>query len=278
MRKGKSSSHLPFQSSNMKKYLGLKIGLLLLLCLPLKSIAQYDSTVTPETAITQETDSVPTAAGADVDADTEEYADETAYHEMRYISDSLVKALKENKKLQYYDIKKEPPKRLPWLERFLAAMFNSISAIRFVLMILLLAGLGFLLYRYMKVNGMTIFRKAKLIDGLTEIQEEELQSGEEYEEKIKTAIAAGDTRQAIRWWYLYTLFQLAGRQMIVAGREKTNNDYLLSMRSSPYYKKFATLTLDYEYIWYGGFEVSEDDFRNINQEFRDFNNAIGKAS
>lgn len=278
MRKGKSSSHLPFQSSNMKKYLGLKIGLLLLLCLPLKSIAQYDSTVTPETAITQETDSVPTAAGADVDADTEEYADETAYHEMRYISDSLVKVLKENKKLQYYDIKKEPPKRLPWLERFLTAMFNSISAIRFILMILLLAGLGFLLYRYMKVNGMTIFRKAKLIDGLTEIQEEELQSGEEYEEKIKTAIAAGDTRQAIRWWYLYTLFQLAGRQMIVAGREKTNNDYLRSMRSSPYYKKFAALTLDYEYIWYGGFEVSEDNFRNINQEFRDFNNAIGKAS
>ncbi|MGO4288855.1 hypothetical protein [Chitinophaga sp. RAB17] len=259
----------------MKKYLGLKIGLLLLLCLPLKSIAQYDSTGTPETAIT---DSVPTAAGADVDADTEEYANETAYHEMRYISDSLVKALKENKKLQYYDVKKEPPKHLPWLERFLIAMFNSISAIRFVLMILLLAGLGFLLYRYMKVNGMTIFRKAKLIDGLTEIQEEELQSGEEYEEKIKTAIAAGDTRQAIRWWYLYTLFQLVGRQMIVPGREKTNNDYLRSMRSSPYYKKFATLTLDYEYIWYGGFEVSEDNFRNINQEFRDFNNAIGKAS
>ena len=215
-------------------------------------------------------------APAVTDTASEEYEEETAYYEMRHISDSLVKALKENKKLQYYDIKPAEPKRIPWLERFLQAMFNSISVIRFVIMFLLLAGLGFLLYRYMRVNG--IFQKPKLIDGLKEIQEEELHSGEEYEGKIKAAIAAGDTRQAIRWWYLYTLFQLAGRQMIVPGREKTNNDYLRSMRSSPYYKKFATLTLDYEYIWYGGFEVSEDNFRNINQEFRDFNNAIGKAS
>ena len=213
---------------------------------------------------------------ADTTTAAEEYEDETVYYERRHVSDSLVKVLKENKKLQYYDVKPEQPKHMPWLEKFLAAMFNSISAIRFVIMFLLIAGLGFLLYRYMKVNG--IFKKPKLIDGLTEIQEEELQSREEYEEKIKAAIAAGDTRQAIRWWYLYTLFQLAGRQMIVAGREKTNNDYLRSMRSSPYYKKFAALTLDYEYIWYGGFEVSESNFRDINQEFRDFNNAIGNAS
>lgn len=231
-----------------------------------------DTATTEQAALPVE--STPQAAATDTAS--EEYEEETAYYEKRYVSDSLVKALKENKKLQYHDIKPEPPKHIPWLEKFLQAMFNSISAIRFVIMFLLLAGLGFLLYRYMKVNG--IFKKPALIDGLTEIQEEELHSGEEYEEKIKTAIAAGDTRQAIRWWYLYTLFQLAGRQMIVAGREKTNNDYLRSMRSSPYYKKFATLTLDYEYIWYGGFEVSEDNFRNINQEFRDFNNAIGKAS
>lgn len=261
----------------MKKYFWLKSCLLLLLCLPVRSMAQTvlaDTTEQSGISLDSTREAPPTAA--DTDVASEAYEEEAAYYEMRHISDSLVKALKENKKLQYYDIAPAKPKHLPWLERFLAAMFNSISAIRFVIMFLLLAGLGFLLYRYMKMNG--IFQKPKLIDGLTEIQEEELHSGDEYEEKIKTAIAAGETRQAIRWWYLYTLFQLAGRQMIVPGREKTNNDYLRSMRSSPYYKKFATLTLDYEYIWYGGFEVSEDNFRNINQEFRDFNNAIGKAS
>lgn len=210
--------------------------------------------------------------------DPEAYEEEQVFYEMRHISDSLVKDLKANKKLQYHDIKVVPPKRNTGFERFLMALFRSIAAIRIVIMLLLLAGLGFLVYWYMKTNGMSFFRKPKLIEGLTDVQEEELQSATAYQEKIKAAIAAGDTRMAIRWWYLYTLFQLAGREMIVAGREKTNNDYLRSMRSSPYYKKFATLTLDYEYIWYGGFEVSEDNFRSINQEFRDFNNAIAKAS
>jgi len=277
MRKGKSSSHLPFQSSNMKRYFWLKSCLLLLLCFPVKGMAQEISVDTTEqSAIVADSTLQFDQVAADSATAAEEYEDETVYYERRHVSDSLVKALKENKKLQYYDVKPEKPKHLPWLEKFLAAIFNSISAIRFVIMFLLLAGLGYLLYRYMKVNG--IFKKPALIDGLTEIQEEELHSREEYEEKIKAAMAAGDNRLAVRWWYLYTLFQLAGRQMIVAGREKTNNDYLRSMRSSPYYKKFAALTLDYEYIWYGGFEVSEGSFRDINQEFRDFNNAIGNAS
>ncbi|MBS0026637.1 DUF4129 domain-containing protein [Chitinophaga sp. 22321] len=271
----------------MKKYVWLKICLLLLLWLPLKSMAQYDSIkineadfirqqnnpdvieATADSAVNMNTDSI---------SESSEYEEEAAAYEMRHIQDSLLKELKANKKLQYYDIEKAPPKRNTWLERLMVALFRSIAAIRFIVMILLLIGLGLLVYWYMKTNGMSFFRKPKLIEGLEEIQEEELHSAGEYQEKINAAVAAGDMRQAIRWWYLYTLFQLAGREMIVPGREKTNNDYLRNMRSSPYYKKFAALTLDYEYIWYGGFDVSEDNFRNINQEFRDFNNAIGKAS
>ncbi|MBO9727835.1 MAG: hypothetical protein J7623_04285 [Chitinophaga sp.] len=256
----------------MIKYFWLKSSVLLLFCwLPLKIAGQ---TVTPDTAIAMQTDSISAVAN-----DEEEvYQEDMAYYDMRHISDSLINDLKANKKLQYHDVKEKPPQEFRWLDRFLVALGRSIHTIRYILMGLLLAGLGFLVYRYMKANGMALFRKPVTIDGLTEIQTEELHSGEEYEEKIKAAIAAGDTRQAIRWWYLYTLYQLAGKQMIVAGREKTNNDYLRNMRSSPYYKKFAALTLDYEYSWYGGFEVSEENFRNINQQFRDFNNAIGKTS
>lgn len=260
----------------MIKYFWIKSAVLLLLCLlPLKNIAQTASADLPDSTVTEQIDSASVAAGGEEEEDYQEYA---PYHQMRHVPDSLVNALKANKKLQYQTIKDTSSEKFRWLDRFFDLLAKSFGTLRYVLMALVLAGLGFLVYRYMKANGMTLFRKPALIDGLTEIQTEELHSGEEYEEKIKSAIATGDTRQAIRWWYLYTLFQLAAKQMIVAGREKTNNDYLRSMRSSPYYKKFAALTLDYEYSWYGGFEVSEDSFRNINQEFRDFNNAIGKAS
>lgn len=266
----------------MKQIFRIKYGLLLLLlgCF-LHSRAQqsiYGEEL--QKRITEDSlRTVERQANAPVAEDNgDEYQEDLPVFELRTIPDSLVKELKDNKKLQYKDIVEPPPKRYPWLERFFRFLFSSISAIRFVIMLLLLAGLGFLVYLFMKNNGMSFFRKPQLIEGLTEVAEEDLHSAAEYEEKIRAAVAAGETRQAIRWWYLYTLFQLAGRELIVPGREKTNNDYLRSMRSSPLYKKFATLTLDYEYIWYGGFEVSPENFSTIHQEFRDFNNAIGKAS
>ena len=245
----------------MKKIFWLISCLVWMCCLPLQSRAQYNSTVA---------------------APPVQYSDETVteapVYERRKIPDSLVNELKADKKLQYHDIKKEKPRDMRWLDRFMDKLIASLGLLRIIIMVLLLAGLGLLLYWFMKSNGISFFRKPPVVKGLEEIQEEALQSAQEYEEKIKAAVAANDRRQAIRWWYLFTLFQLAGREMIVAGREKTNNDYLRNMRGSPYYKIFATLTLDYEYIWYGGFEVSEENFRNIDQEFRNFNNAIGKAS
>ncbi|CAL1520226.1 hypothetical protein [Chitinophaga sp. MM2321] len=235
----------------MKKY-WTRTLLLLLLCLPSGVIAQDDST---------------------------SEATMPAY-EMRTVSNSMVEQLKKDKRLQYADVeeKKDKPRDYSAFERFLEAMFRYGAALRGIVVVLLLGGLGYLLYAFMKNNGMSIFRKPPLIAGLEEIQEETLYSAAAYEDKIKTAIQEGDIRQTIRWWYLYTLFQLANRQLITPGREKTNNDYLRSMRNTSYYKTFATLTLDYEYIWYGGFEVSNENFKEMNQQFRDFNNLLGKVA
>ncbi|PSL47462.1 hypothetical protein CLV51_102310 [Chitinophaga niastensis] len=258
----------------LKMYL-IKGWLLLLLCLPLTGIAQEQVDTAIDTIAVDSTSSA--AVQGNSTAQHGEEQDITVY-EMRKIPGAMVKELQEDKRLQYRDKEEKKPVDNTWAARFILGLIQFIFTIRYVLMALLLLGLGFMLYIFMKNNGMSIFRKPQLIGGLEEIQEEELHSAEEYEGKINAAIKSGDIRQAIRWWYLYTLFQLASRQLIIAGREKTNNDYLRSMRESPYYKKFATLTLDYEYIWYGGFEVSEENFRDINQQFRDFNNTLGKAS
>ncbi|SJZ46781.1 protein of unknown function [Chitinophaga eiseniae] len=198
----------------------------------------------------------------------------------RAVGAGTMKTLKADKNMHYRDkpVETTDQKNAGRFAAFMSMVLYVLWQFSWVILILLLAGLGYLLYRFMKNNGLSIFRKPKLIDGLEEIQEEDLQSAAEYEDKIRAAIAAGEIRQAVRWWYLYTLFQLASRQLITPGREKTNNDYLRSMRNTPYYKTFSTLTLDYEYIWYGGFDISEDNFRTVDQQFRDFNHQLGKAS
>lgn len=213
---------------------------------------------------------------------TDEYGEkvELPAFDKRKVPDHVITALKADKNMQYRDEveKEEKQPRGEGFYRFLGWLFSHLGGLAKVVIIMLVAGIGYLLYRYMQQNGINIFRKPKLIDGLEEIQEEELHSAKEYEEKIRAAVAAGDIRQAIRWWYLYTLFQLASHQLITPGREKTNNDYLRSMRSTPYYKTFSTLTLEYEYIWYGGFDISEGNFKAMDRQFRDFNNQLGKVS
>lgn len=214
----------------------------------------------------------------------DEYGEEITLppFDKRAVQENTMRTLKADDDMQYRDKPKEDAKKASrfgeGIARFIGVVLYFLWQFNWVILILLLAGMGYLLYRFMQKNDLSIFRKPKLVDGLEEIQEENLQSASEYEEKIRVAIAAGEIRQAIRWWYLYTLFQLASRQLITPGREKTNNDYLRSMRNTPYYKTFSTLTLDYEYIWYGGFEISADNFRAMDQQFRDFNNQLGKAS
>ncbi|NLR60839.1 DUF4129 domain-containing protein [Chitinophaga polysaccharea] len=257
----------------MSKHFLIKSCLLFVLCLPLQGKAQYDSTVNSVRA------EMPDTVDPSIMSDTaaEQNADELPVYQRRRVAASSVNELKADEWLQYHDSQAAPPKEAPWFIRILEALFHVISAGRYIIMGLLLLGLAYVIFRFMQSNGLSIFRKPAPKGGLPDVADESLQDAAEYEGKIKAAIAVGDTRQAIRWWYLYTLFQLSEKQLLVLLRDKTNNDYLREMRNSTHYKKFAALTLDYEYVWYGGFNVSEANFRSMNQEFRDFNNAIGKS-
>lgn len=257
----------------MRKHFLIKSCLLFLLCLPLPGKAQYDSTVNAASAAVPDTID-PSIAG---DTAAGQYVDEPFVYQRRQVATSSVNELKADEWLQYHDPQATPPREAPWFIRLLEMLFRIISAGRYIIMGLLLLGLAYIIFRFMQSNGLSIFRKPAPKGGLPDVADEPLQDAAEYEGKIKAAIAAGDTRQAIRWWYLYTLFQLSEKQLLVLLRDKTNNDYLREMKGSTHYKKFAALTLDYEYIWYGGFNVSEANFRSMNQEFRDFNNAIGKS-
>ncbi|WP_143307768.1 DUF4129 domain-containing protein [Chitinophaga vietnamensis] len=199
----------------------------------------------------------------------------------RPVSDIVLRELKDDPRLQYHPEEKKDTTPGFWTMLF-AGIFRFIAQniffFRWIIILLIIGLIAYLLYVFLKRNGLSIFRKPVLIDGVEVVQEEELHHPAEYEEKIREAVQSGNIRQATRWWYLYTLFLLAGRELIKPGKEKTNNDYLRSMRNTSYYKAFAMLTMDYEYIWYGGFEVGEDDYRLIDQQFRDFVNQIGKAA
>ncbi len=75
-------------------------------------------------------------------------------------------------------------------------------------------------------------------------------------------------RLAIRLQYLELLKKLSDNGLIHFLPDKTNFEYLAQLRSSSYYDDFFTATRNYEYSWYGLFDISENMYQKINNTFQ----------
>ncbi|HZH65048.1 MAG TPA: hypothetical protein VEY10_09150 [Flavisolibacter sp.] len=96
----------------------------------------------------------------------------------------------------------------------------------------------------------------------------------EYEREISKALDTANYRLAVRLWYLRTLKELSQRNLIIYSHEKTNSDYLYGLRGGRYYQGFFKLTRSFEYTWYGGFPVSQQDYAVMQQDFTSFRNSL----
>lgn len=67
-------------------------------------------------------------------------------------------------------------------------------------------------------------------------------------------------RYAVRFYYLLVLQKLTKSGAIIWQQEKTNEDYIRELKESPLVSGFIKITRLYDFVWYGGFEVSEPEF------------------
>ncbi|WP_234736462.1 DUF4129 domain-containing protein [Tellurirhabdus bombi] len=91
-----------------------------------------------------------------------------------------------------------------------------------------------------------------------------------FSERIEEAIGQKAYRLAIRLLYLQTLKDLSDRELITWKPDKTNHSYVLELAQTPYQSRFAELTRQFEYAWYGDFPVTEERFGSIRETFRQF--------
>ena len=144
-----------------------------------------------------------------------------------------------------------------------------------IVVIVILGGMGIAIYLYMKRNGYMFSNKGGEVDENNLPLEDADHDVNSYEAQIQHAIAEGRFRLAVRLMYLQTIRVLADKGIISYSKEKTNAAYLRSMYQTPWHKAFATLTVDYEYIWYGEVPVNNDQFRVIQGQFNQFLNELG---
>lgn len=95
-----------------------------------------------------------------------------------------------------------------------------------------------------------------------------------YNDVVQKALQAKNYRLAIRLQYLQILKLLSQKNIINYMPDKTNHDYMMQLRQTTYYDDFFALTRNYEYSWYGLFEVNEDAYKKVDKAFNKFQNRI----
>jgi hypothetical protein len=156
-----------------------------------------------------------------------------------------------------------------WLDRF----FSS-SITKYFFWILAGVFIFFILYKLLFTEG--FFQRSYAKSTVTELPEEseELSATKDYEKLITQAVNAGDYRIAVRYYYLQTLQKLTAKGAIQFARDKTNYEYLKELSGRSYKNEFASLTRNYEYVWYGEFEIDEIIFNALQTKFKQFNNGV----
>lgn len=128
-----------------------------------------------------------------------------------------------------------------------------------------------------------IFFKNGIFDGLknkkhgsenAEDETESLREFSKYDALIAEAESNNNFNLSARYLYLKTLKMLYNEGLINFSPDKTNGEYLQEMFSHPYHKQFASLTRNYEYVWYGTFIISQPQYQKLKHEFIEFSKKI----
>ena len=180
---------------------------------------------------------------------------------IRKIPDSVLQKLKKDGDFWYANLvfrKNETPQ-----SNFTVPKFVSV-----LLWLIIIGGFAGFIIWYLANSNVGLFRGSskKITSGDEEIETDNIFEIN-YEREIGKAVSAGNHRFAIRLMYLRLLKNLSQRNIIRYKLERTNFDYLLQLSSTNYYHDFFRVTRNYEYSWYGLFDVNEETFELIKNDF-----------
>jgi hypothetical protein len=181
---------------------------------------------------------------------------------------------------QEYIKKPEPPPEIPGWYKILVSFvrFLTSTAGQIILWSGLALVVGYVIYRILAGQGGGLFgradRRAAAEDPGPISEEGLLESN--WEERLHAALAAGDTRQAIRYSYMHVLQVLQERGLIMYRPDKTNTEYYFALTES-LRPSFRTISRQYEFAWYGNFIPGADALESYMQSYNSLKKNITYA-
>jgi hypothetical protein len=190
---------------------------------------------------------------------------------VRAVPDSIIRAMKNDDAFWYanHDFKKKDTPQ----NNSLILKLVSLAWFRTLVWFLIIAGFTAVVIWYLISSNASIFRRSPyVIASATEDPNSENIFEINFESEINKTIATGQYRLAVRLMFLRMLKNLSEKNIIQYKQDKTNLDYLTQVQPTSYYKDFFRLTRNYEYTWYGKFDLSQEAFTIIKNDFETFRN------
>jgi hypothetical protein len=187
---------------------------------------------------------------------------------LRKLPDSVMRRLREDDAFWYASevFKKKQQKQ--------AKGFSSHPVFQTLLWLAIIAGFATFLVLYLSNSNVGLFRKSNNIL----VEEDSVETDDifaiNYQREIDKAVGVSNYRLAVRLMFLRLLKKLSDRNYIQYKQDSTNFDYLLQLQPTGMYKDFFKLTRNYEYSWYGQFEIDKDKFAVIKVDFDKFEGKI----
>ena len=212
---------------------------------------------------------------ADTSYEHQNYFDRKAANadtiELRQVPGSIIDSLKKDDAFWYADhvfAKKKAKEKNISADKPPLQWMNMTTLL--VIVVLFLAVLAWYLFQNNIVGKSESIITEKLNEDLSSENIFEIN----YQKEIEKAVNAGDYRLAVRLMFLRLLKQLSQKKVIEYKQERTNFDYLSQLHATRYYNDFFRLTRNYEYTWYGKFDVNRETFGIIKTEFENFDRKL----
>lgn len=220
--------------------------------------------------------------------DTLVIQNDTRNIELKKFDQKQIEKYKNNKDFNYQIKKSEPSivsKLWGWFTRAVYKFFRWLFGVekatgmfsiflKLMPYVLLAIVLYVLIRIFSKVdfNTLTYGKNKKAVVSLTE--EEEIIRNQDISQLIKQAISNKNYRLAVRYYYLLTLQKLEEKELIKWEQQKTNHDYIQELNSFKFNNQFKKLTNLYDFIWYGNFDITQDEFGKVEVDFNTLNHHL----
>ncbi|MCU0355097.1 MAG: DUF4129 domain-containing protein [Cytophagales bacterium] len=116
-------------------------------------------------------------------------------------------------------------------------------------------------------------RRAKAAPVSAEEVETDIHSVD-FNQLIAEAVSKQQYKRAVRLHYLKSLKLLSDREWIDWRPYKTNYEYIRELKQPNLSPDFRRLTFLFEYVWYGGFTVTPEDYTEMRTVFQQFEQQV----